>query len=64
MFYHLITIKILIIKKLNKHRRLNIGYGNPQLYLKWGGGSIEQSCSKEKKSIEQSEEHIPLSLSW
>lgn len=38
MFYHLITTKILIIKRIQIRRTIKIGHGNSQLHLKWDGG--------------------------
>ena len=39
MFYHLITIKILIIKKFQIRRTIKVGRGNSWLHLFWNGGS-------------------------
>jgi hypothetical protein len=39
MFYHLITTKILIIKKFQIRWTIKIRHGNLWLHLKWDGGS-------------------------
>ena len=41
MFYHLITTKLLIIKKFQIKRTIKVGFGNSWLHLFWDGGSIQ-----------------------